>query len=172
MPLDVSTVGHSTRMFTHDVDARWIMAYSAGLNDYNPLYLDTTAHKVVAHPVFPVCLEWPVILDSRHLPGSENLTPQEAARGVHAAHDLHIYQPITDGNRLQTTATVVGLKRIRPGAAQTTRLDTVNADTGKPVCRTYQLGISRGVDVTGEATESEIAPPTPVGNGNESPLAE
>ena len=70
MPLDARMVGASTRSFTHDVDARWIMAYAAGLGDQNPVYLDTTRGPVHAHPVFPVCLEWPVILASRELPGN------------------------------------------------------------------------------------------------------
>jgi len=171
MPLDVRMVGETTRTFTHDVDARWIMSYAAGLGDFNPVYMDTAAHEVMAHPVFPVCLEWPVILSSRELPGYETVTPEEAARGVHAAHDLHLYRPIRAGERLTTSATIISLKSIRPGAAQMTRLDTIDAD-GDLVCRTYQLGISRGVAVTGEVRETgakgetgegiDVAPQTPV----------
>ena len=153
-------VGHSTDAITHDVDARWIMSYAAGIDDRNPRYLDTQANTVVAHPLFPVCLEWPVILSSRHLPGSETMTAAEGARGVHAAHDLHIYRPIRAGERLTTRATVIGLQRIKPGAAQTTRLDTVD-EAGELVCRTYQLGISRNVDVIGAATFCESAPEVP-----------
>ncbi len=41
MPLDTAMVGASTAPITHDVDARWIMAYAAGLRDTNPRYLDT-----------------------------------------------------------------------------------------------------------------------------------
>jgi len=160
MPLNTSMVGASTEALTQLVDARWIMSYAAGIDDYNPRYLDTQAGSVVAHPVFPVCLEWPVILSSRHLPGSESMTPAEGARGVHAAHDLHIYRPIRAGERLTTRATVIGLERIKPGAAQTTRLDTVD-ESGALVCRTYQLGISRNVDVIGEATFSEAIPEVP-----------
>ena len=153
MPLDVSMVGASTTPVTHPVDARWIMAYAAGLGDHNARYLDTQAQTVVAHPAFPVCLEWPVILSSRHLPGYERATPAESARGVHAAHDLHLFQPIRAGQLLTTQATVIGLARIKPGAAQTTRLDTVD-ENGQLVCRTYQLGISRDVDVIGDPTFS------------------
>ena len=160
MPLNTSMVGASTEALTQLVDARWIMSYAAGIDDYNPRYLDTQAGSVVAHPVFPVCLEWPVILSSRHLPGSESMTPAEGARGVHASHDLHIYRPIRAGERLTTRATVIGLERIKPGAAQTTRLDTVD-ESGALVCRTYQLGISRNVDVIGEATFSEAIPEVP-----------
>lgn len=161
MPLDCRMIGASTDAVTHTVDARWIMAHAAGLGDLNPRYLDTAASgPIVAHPLFPVCLEWPAVLASRKLPGGDSLTPAEAARGVHAAHDLHIYRPIRADEVLSTQATVVSLEQIKPGAAQLTRLDTVDSD-GKLVCRTYQLGISRGVSVTGTAAPLESAPAVP-----------
>jgi len=160
MPLSTTMVGASTGAFTHDVDARWIMSYAAALDDRNPRYLDTQAGTVVAHPVFPVCLEWPVILASRHLPGYEASTPAEGARGVHAAHDLHLFRPIHAGERLTTRATIIGLRRIKPGAASTTRLDTVD-ESGALVCRTYQLGFSRDVDVIGSAPDVERVPDLP-----------
>jgi len=160
MPLNTAMVGASTAAITHDVDARWIMAYAAGLADQNPRYLNTQAGIVIAHPVFPVCLEWPVILGSRHLPGYESVTPAEGARGVHAAHDLHLYRPIRAGDRLTTQATVIGLQQIKPGAAQLTRLDTVDTE-GKLVCRTYQLGISRNVEVVGAPATVEVPPELP-----------
>jgi acyl dehydratase len=160
VPLDTAMVGASTAPIAHDVDARWIMAYAAGLGDLNPRYLDTHGNALVAHPVFPVCLEWPVILSCRRLPGSESMTPAEGARGVHAAHDLHLLKPIRPGQRLTTRATVIALQQIKPGAAQTTRLDTVDAD-GALVCRTYQLGISRNVDVIGATVVTEQPPALP-----------
>lgn len=160
MPLDTRMVGQSTRAFTHDVDARWLMAYAAALGDLNPAYLDTHAGTVIGHPVFPVCLEWPVILSSRELPGYESVTGAEGARGVHASHDLHIFRPVRAGERLITRATIIGLEAIRPGAAQMTRLDTTD-EAGELVCRTYQLGISRDVAVTGGTTRQEEAPATP-----------
>ena len=144
MPYDATLVGHATEPIRHEVDARWIMSYAAGLNDFNPAYLRTDHAKVVAHPLFPVCLEWPTILSSRHLPGSDALTPAEAARSVHAAHDLHILRPISEGETLTTQATVTGMEAIGPGAAVTTRLDTCDAH-GELVARTWQLGIARGV---------------------------
>lgn len=161
MPLDAAMLGQTTRSFTHAVDARWLMAYAAGLGDLNPRYMDTAAGTVIAHPVFPVCLEWPVILTSRELKGYEKVSRAEAARGVHAAHDLHIFRPIQAGDELTTTATIVGLDEIRPGAWQMTRLDTIDARSGELVCRTYQTGISRGVAITGGAGSIETAPDLP-----------
>ena len=160
MPYEATLVGQATEPIHHEVDARWIMSYAAGLNDFNPAYLRTDRAKVVAHPLFPVCLEWPTILSSRHLPGSDTLTPAEAARSVHAAHDLHILRPIAEGETLTTQATVTGMEDIKPGAALTTRLDTRSGD-GELVARTWQLGIARGVAVNGAGRESESPPSRP-----------
>ena len=160
MPLSSRLVGQKSKAFTHDVDARWIMAYAAGLGDTHGAYFDTRAGTVIAHPLFPVCLEWPVILDCGTVPGSETATPEERARGVHAAHDLHILRPIRAGEKLTTQATIIGITKIRPGAAQTMRLDTID-ERGELVSRTYQLSISRGVDVLDEGDSLEKPPATP-----------
>ena len=81
MPLNSEVVGHTTRRFRHEVDARWLMAYAASLHDPLPCYFDTT-ERLTAHPVFPVCLEWPVVLDARHVEGYATMTSEERARGV------------------------------------------------------------------------------------------
>jgi N-terminal half of MaoC dehydratase len=57
MPLLDRIVGQSTREFRYHVDARWLMAYAAGVEDLSPCYFDTT-NAITAHPIFPVCLEW------------------------------------------------------------------------------------------------------------------
>lgn len=160
MPLDARCVGETTEALTQQVDARWLMAYAAALGDFDPRYFDTAAGTVIGHPLFPVCVEWPVILAARRLPGHDAVTPAEGARGVHAAHDLHIYRPIRAGDRLHTRASIIALAAIRPGAAMTIRLDTVD-DAGTPVCRTYYLAISRGVAVTGGDRFVERAPQIP-----------
>jgi acyl dehydratase len=160
VPLDANLVGQTTAPVQHSVDARWLMAYAAGIADYNPRYLDTAAGEVIAHPVFPVCAEWPAVLATRALQGYASATPAELARGVHASHDLHISRPIRAGDELTTRATVISVRQIKPGAAQMTRLDTVDA-TGELVCRTFQLGISRDVAVLGADRAIEDAPATP-----------
>lgn len=166
MPFNTAVVGRSTQAFTHDVDARWLMAYASGLGDVNDTYLDTTAGNVIAHPLFPVCLEWPAILDYYNLPGTEAVTSEERARNVHAAHDLQIFRPIRAGEKLTTTGTVVSLTQIKPGAAQIIRLDTKDENNGL-VCRTYQLGIKRRVGIIGEPKVDEEMPEFPEFVGGE-----
>ena len=49
-----------------EIDARWPMAYAAGLGDTDPAYLDTLRPGgIVSHPLFPVCYEWPLAVKSR-----------------------------------------------------------------------------------------------------------
>jgi acyl dehydratase len=161
MPLSTEMVGQQTEPLEHQIDARWLMAYAAGLNDTLDCYMDTTAGPVLAHPVFPVCPEWPVILNVREMAGGQTLSPAEAARGVHAAHDLHIFKPIKAGDHITTTATMIGINQIKPGAAYTLRLDTHDANSGDLLAQTYQLGIYRGVNVTGDNNNLEAPPALP-----------
>ena len=50
----------------HEIDARWLMAYAAALGENAPEYFDTTRpDNILAHPLFPVCYEWPLALDVR-----------------------------------------------------------------------------------------------------------
>lgn len=167
MPLSTKIVGQTADPIVHEVDARWIMAYAAGLGDLNPRMMDTAMHSpVVAHPVFPVCVEWPAVLAAARLPGSEIATPEERARGVHAAHDLHIHRPIRAGDVLTTTADVVGLEMRKPGAAQMTRLVTRDAK-GEAVSTTWQLGITRGVAIDSDARWTAEPPALPTDEGTE-----
>lgn len=168
MPMDSAIVGKSSKRFRHEIDARWVMAYSAGLADWNPAYFDTAAEKdaavaVTAHPVFPVCVEWPVILDVRNIEGSDRMTQAEAVRGVHATHDLHIHRPVRSTDELFTRATIIGVEQRKPGAYQMMCLETTDAD-GIPVATTYQGGLSRDVAVAGGDRWLSEAPTLPDGS--------
>ena len=163
MPLRTSTQGVQTEMVEHTVDARWMMAYAASLNDLNPRFMDTTG-SITSHPVFPVCLEWPAILATREATRRAGMSDTESTKGVHASHDLHIYRPIEPDERLRTQATIIDVQGIRPGAACTMRMDTWD-EQNELVCQTYQTSIYRGVAVEADVPHgnctSEPAPAIP-----------
>ena len=121
MPLHTQLIGQRTLPRRHAVDARWTMAYAAGLQDDNLRLRDTARKALAVHPLFPVALEWPSVLDSRALPGHNCLSHDELARGVHATHDLHVIKAIVPGQAYQTTATVVDLQAGQQGAATSIR---------------------------------------------------
>jgi acyl dehydratase len=170
MPLSSTTVGVSGEPVVHEIDARWMMAYAAGLGETLPCYLDTRRPAgIVTHPLFPVCVEWPALLAMRGPRINPVLTVDEALRSVHATHDLVIHRGVRPGDCLTTRATIVGVERRKPGAYQVTRLDTVDA-AGAPVCTTWQGGLYRGVEVDGPEQPAAGAPPSPTPLAGDTPV--
>ena len=164
--LSSEIVGSFGEPLTHDVDARWTMAYAAGLSHDGPDCFDTDARKdVLAHPLFPVCFEWPLFLDPRHLPSYGGLRTEERLRGVHATHDLVLHRPIRAGCRVTTRAQIVQVEMRRPGAYQLTRLESVD-EQGRPLCTTWYGTIYRGVEVQGEdrCLEDALSPAREIGS--------
>ena len=148
MPLESSIVGSTGAPMVSEIDSRWTMAYAAALGDAMPCYMDTN-RAVIAHPMFPVCFEWPVQVAMRaQFEKYSTLTRDEAMRAVHATHDTVLYRPIRPPERLTTQLTVAGVQRRTPGAYMVTRLDTIDG-AGKPVCTSWYGALYRGVEVKG-----------------------
>ncbi|HMB87200.1 MAG TPA: MaoC family dehydratase N-terminal domain-containing protein [Methylomirabilota bacterium] len=156
--IPASVVGITAGPREHEIDARWVMAYAAALGEEAPEYFDTArSGGVLAHPLFPVCYEWPLALDVR----ATALPDEIAVRGVHATHRLIVHRPIRAGDRLRTTATVAALEPRSPGAYMVLRLETVDA-TGRPVTTTDYGSLYLGV-----ACDSSPLSPQGRGQGEE-----
>jgi acyl dehydratase len=139
--LSRDVVGAREGPVVREIDARWLMAYAAAVGATGPAYLDTTrADGLVAHPLFPVCYEWPLAEAIR----AARFAPEIAARSVHATHDVVLHRLPRPGDRLATVATVVGLEPRPPGAYVLTRHDTTDA-AGAAVSTTLYGSLHRGV---------------------------
>ncbi len=147
MPMSSTVVGRSTKRFRAVADARWLMSYAAGLGETSPCYFDTTV-GIAAHPVFPVCPEWPVMLDARNTEGASGMTPEQWRRGVHATHDVIVHRPLRADEEVFTTGTVVAVEARKPGAYQLLKLETV-AEDGEPIVTSWNGSLMRGVAVEG-----------------------
>jgi len=165
-------VGVTAGPIAHDLDARWLMAYAAGLGETDARYYDTLAPDgPSAHPLFPVCYEWPAMLGVRAVATSDEI----AIRSVHATHDLTVHRPVRAGETLRTTARVTGLAHRRAGTLLTVRNETVDA-LGRPVTTTdygsvyrdvgfegddsgFQPGARGGLDLPAGAVELPVAVP-------------
>ncbi|MFN0028388.1 MAG: MaoC/PaaZ C-terminal domain-containing protein [Acidimicrobiales bacterium] len=158
MPVPSSVVGLQTTPITHHIDARWLMAYASGLGLEDPRYFDTASPTALAaHPLFPVCVEWPTVLALRDLaPLAAGVTTAEARRGIHATHDLTVVRPMVPGDEVTTVATITGVEQRPPGAYLTMELATTDA-SGALVCTTVQGSLYLSTDVDGP---DRPAPPT------------
>jgi len=142
MRIPAVVLGATAGPYEQTIDARWLMAYAAALGERAPEYFDTTqSGGVLAHPVFPVCYEWPLVLDVR----AGVLPDGIATRGVHATHRLQLHRRPRAGDRLRTVATVAALERRSPGAYLRLRLETSDS-TGNPVTTTDYGSLYLGVD--------------------------
>ncbi len=136
VPISSDIVGRTGEPVTHEIDSDWVTAYSAAVG----------APSGTTHPLFPVCFEWPIFLDSRHMP--TGLTPSELFRGIHATHDVAVHRPVRAGMSVTTTATTTSVGSRRSGAHQMVRLETVDAED-EPVATTWFGMVYRGLEVTG-----------------------
>ena len=160
MPLSPSALGTHTDAIEHFVDSRWLMAFSAALGEHQTAYFDTSRTEgIVSHPLFPICLEWPVALESRERLKQHGLSAEELDRGVHAWHDMRIGRPVQPNEPLQTSSTVVHIRNSEKGAHVTTCFDTTDTQDFL-VARTLSGMFLRNVFVTDEVVGSVGSPGT------------
>lgn len=160
MSLNASAVGTELRPLTAQVDARWLMAYAAGLGCGDPTYFDTTRPDgLVNHPLFPIAVEWGLLTD----PGSGietlGISRPERLLAVHARHDLHLHRPIRPGTDVTVSAQIVGVEQTPPGGLVTIQMRGTDRDG--PLWTTWMGSLYRGVSVVGADRVLDTSPPRP-----------
>jgi acyl dehydratase len=133
------------------------MAYSAALGETDPRYYDTQ-NGVLAHPLFPVCYEWPLAQPLRALPALQPLFP----RLLHAQHDLTLHRLPRAGETLRVSARIAGAEQRRPGAFVVFRFEARDA-ANKLVTVTNFGALYRGAEVDASAGERMEDPGNPEG---------
>ena len=140
------------------------MLVRVALGERDPRYYDTTAPGgPVAHPLFPVCYEWPLAQALR----AKALDETIARRGVHAFHTLVVHRPPHAGEGLRVSGRVVGVQRLRAGTLVVMRFATTDR-SGVAVTTTDHGSIYRGVELNGDEiamAPAEPAAPRPAADG-------
>lgn len=168
MPIDATFVGHAGTEQSHHVDARWLMAYAAALGHDEAHFLDTTrAEGLVAHPLFPVCLEWPAVLAAQELSSEQGISVAERRLGVHSTHDLIFFRALRAGDTLRVRPTISEVRPSRSGTSQVVRLDMHREEDDALVCSSWYGMVFRGVTCQGEGGHNRDLDPPPL-----APLAE
>jgi acyl dehydratase len=132
--LSSDIVGREAGPAEERIDLRWLMAYNAALGELSE----------AAHPLFPVCYEWPLNRVLREATGLQALNE----RLVHAQHDLVIHRPPRAGEALSVSGRILGAAQRGPGAFVVMRMETRGA-AGEPVSTTDYGMLYRGVTLEG-----------------------
>lgn len=150
MPLRETAVGHPFDPITVRPDARWCMAYAAGVPDAR-LQLYATDGDLLVHPLFPVSPEWELITRNRSLPAG--MTAAEARLGIHVGHDLQLLRPLRAGEAYTLRAHVIAVGRRRAGATQEMLFEATDT-AGRAVWQTRFSSLFLGVALVGEPARS------------------
>jgi acyl dehydratase len=158
--IPATVAGTEVGALSTSLDARWMMAYAAGLGMDDARYYDTLAKDgPIAHPLFSVCYEWPAVLALR----AKAVRESWALLGVHSTHHVIIHRPPMAADRLLTRAQIIVVRPSRAGTLVVARLSTVDRN-GRPVTTTDYGSVYRGVATEGEArvqTEPLVRPVPP-----------
>lgn len=119
----------------HTVDERWLRAFAAGVQDLSPALFDLLADGgIVAHPVFPVCLEWPLIVQG---PPGLGFDVATVRGGLHVSHEIKWHRAIRPGDVLLTSLALESLDQRSIGVFASFAFATGTRD-GEPVVDSRQ----------------------------------
>jgi acyl dehydratase len=161
--VDADTVaGEAVSAVEHTVHERRLRAFAASVGDLSaPLFdLDSPA-GIVAHPVFPVCLEWPLVLAG---PPGLGLDDDAVHAGLHVSHEIDWHRPIRPGDALRTTLRVETLEQRSAGVLAVFAFATTAGDD--PVVESRQGVLYRGSTLAVAPVASSTprpATPSPAG---------
>ncbi len=153
-----SLAGTALRKHRSLVTWRDTTNYAAGIGDTNGLYFnDESADGLIAHPVFPTALTWPVIEHLEQYVPDPDFPLELLRRQVHYTEQLVLHRPIRPGAALTISGAIHAIQPHRAGSVCVLKFDASD-DGGVPVFTEFIGGMLRGVSCEG-ACDGEYAPP-------------
>jgi len=155
------SAGQRGEIVTDLIEDRWLSNYAASVGDHNDCYFENRHGSPAVHPAYVSHLEWDAIgALSAHLDMSED----EQSRGVHSWNRTDLWAPITSGDLLESTATLVGVEQRYSGARLTYQIET--SAHGTPVATSFTQTVFRGVEVEGDDVVPDIPKSVEAAPGN------
>lgn len=146
MKLSNSFVGTSLKLHQSDINWRNTTNYAAAVEDFNPKYFDDNKDgALLAHPLFPVAVTWPVLSHLESFVSSKDFPEDVLLTQVHYTEHLLLHRLIRPGDHLSITGTLMAFLPHRAGTHAIIRLDAADRE-GNPVFTEYSGAMLRGVD--------------------------
>lgn len=142
----------------HRVGDRWLRAFAAAVGDTREEFFDLD-RGIVGHPVFPVCIEWPLI--EQGAPGIE-LSTETLRLGLHVGHRIRMRAPLRPGEEVRTEARLHRAEARTNSALIVTEFRTTTLD-GTPLVTTQVSTLYRDVRLEGGEITAPAEKPRPSG---------
>jgi len=137
-----------TRLNHYQTGITWRQTtnYAAAIQDNNPVYFDDRAEAgLVAHPLFPVAVTWPIVSRLDTFVTSPDFSPEILLTQVHYTEHLVLHRLLKPGDRLTIAGALQALLPHRAGTHAIIRL-AAEDEQGAPVFTEYIGAMLRGVD--------------------------
>ena len=170
MKISSKYTGTKLKPYQTTITQRRTTNYAAALGDALPCYLDDSrAEGVIAHPVFPAAVTWP--LCSNMGEGLEDTDfPMEALMmQVHHTEHIRLHRPVTPGLDLTIHGVVAAILPHRAGTRIVMRYEAVDQD-GAPVFTEHIGGMLRGVECQDQGASLDGLPGDFDSPGEKAPL--
>ena len=161
MHIDSTHVGTRLKPYRTVVGWRRTTNFAAALGDDNPWYFDDTRPEgLVAHPVFPVAVTWPITLClDRYLQGSP-FPVELMAMQVHHTEHIAVHRPIRPEQALTVAGTVAAILPHRAGTRVILRYEAADEE-GRAIFTEHVGGMLRGVSCRDPGRSLAGLPPDP-----------
>ena len=156
MKLNTDLVGTPLKAYQTEVNWRETTNYAAAIQDNNPKYFnDLEEQGIVAHPMLPVAVTWPILSRLGEYIESEDFPKEVLMTQVHYTEHLVLHRLILPGDELSITGS---LKAFLPHRSGTHAIICLEAEDGKgePVFTEYIGAMLRGVDCGKGGKEGQI----------------
>ncbi|UYP44418.1 hypothetical protein NEF87_000703 [Candidatus Lokiarchaeum ossiferum] len=161
MELDLKYVGTILKPYKTRVTWRQTTNYAASIKDSNPYYFDDEQKGgLVAHPLFPVVVNWPIIENISEFIIDQNFPQHFLARGVHYSEHIIVHRLIKPKDRLQIEGQIAAIKPHRAGSHFIGEFKATDRK-GYRVFTEYTGIMLRGVKCSPEGAEISNLPTMP-----------
>jgi acyl dehydratase len=158
MKLSSDFAGTSLKDYNCIIDPRWTMNYAAAAGDTNPRYFnDELPGGIVAPPLFPVAMTWPIIEHIADYIESADFPKEVLFTQVHFSEQLIIHRPVKPGDNINIKGKVAAVLPHKAGTYVIIRFDAADAG-GVPVFTEFLGAMMRGVECEGGGKGGDSIP--------------
>lgn len=149
MKLSSDFAGTLLKNYNCSISARHMMNYAAAIGEINPgYYNDELPGGIVAPPLFPSAVTWPIIEHISDYIQSADFPREVLFTQVHFSEQLVIHRPVKPGDNLKINGSVAAVLPHKAGTNVILRFDASD-ERGEAVFTEFLGAMMRGVECTG-----------------------
>ncbi len=161
MDIDPKFVGTAINKYKTRITWRQMTNYAASIKDSNIFYLnDEREGGLVAHPMFPVAINWPIIENIAEFIDDKTFPSNVLSTGVHYTEHLILHRLIKPKDRVTLTGQIAAILPHRAGSHFIGEFNAIDKK-GNSIYTEYSGMMLRGVNCLKEGNSLSDMPIPP-----------